>query len=265
MGEQYKIDFEFSIGGGNFVLKIAICDDDVDELENTARMILDFTKEHHDIDFDLRRFHSSYDLVDCISSGITFDLYLLDILMPVIDGISVGEKIRENDETAIIIYLTTSEDFAVKSYRVAAFHYLLKPVEQKMLFAVLKKAIDRIDSERSKSLLVKTKDGITAVPHHRIIVAEYVNRTVNYHLSDRSIITSVTLREPFDTVAKQLMRDNRFIQPHTSYVVNLRFIRSITNRDFVMANDSLVPISRNRYAEIKNAYLDFLLSGGEYR
>lgn len=247
------------------MLKIAICDDDVDALENTARMILDFTKEHHDIDFKVRRFHSSYDLVDCIASGITFDLYLLDILMPVIDGIGVGEKIRETDETAIIIYLTTSMDFAVKSYRVTAFDYLIKPVEQKMLFIILKKAIDRIDAERAKNVLVKTKDGITAVPHHRIIVAEYVNRTVKYHLSDRSIITSITLREPFDTVAKQLMRDNRFIQPHTSYVVNMRFVRSVTSRDFVMENDSLVPISRNRYAEVKNGYLDFLLSGGEYR
>lgn len=251
--------------GGYLMLKIAICDDDVEELENTVRMIVDFTKEHHGIDFKVRRFHSSYDLEDCISSGISFDLYLLDILMPVIDGIGVGEKIRENDETAVIIYLTASMDFAVKSYRVAAFDYLIKPVEQKMLLTILKKAMDRIDIERSKSVLVKTKDGITAVPHHHILAAEYVNRTVKYYLSDGSLITSVTLREPFDTAAKQLMQDNRFIQPHTSYVVNMRFIRSVNNRDFLMANDSLVPISRNRYAEVKNEYLDFLLSGGEHR
>jgi len=244
------------------MLKIAICDDDVEALESTYRMILDFTKEQNETEFYVKRFHSSYDLLECISSGVKIDLYFLDVIMPVTNGIDVGKIIREKDETAIIIYLTTSMDFALKSYQVSAFDYLIKPVEQELIFNVLQKAIKKIDLEKTQSLMVKTKDGITAIQYHRIMIAEHIDRVVKFYLSDTSFVTSITLREPFDILTEPILHDRRFIHPHTSYVVNMRFVHTITNHDFVMADESLVPISRNRYTEVKNEYLDFLLSGG---
>ena len=245
------------------MLKIAICDDDMDELENTYRMVLNLTEKHDEPDFNLRQFHSSFDLLKCIASGVCFDIYLLDIIMPVTDGIGVAEKIRESDEAAVIIYLTTSADYAVKSYRVSAFDYLIKPVGQKMLATVLEKAIDKIDAEKSKSFMVKTKDGITAVLYHRIMYAESIDRVVKFHLSDGSLLTSITMREPFDTLAEQLLQDRRFIRSHTSYVVNMRFVSAINSNSFMMVNDSSVPVARNKHTEIQNEYLDFLLRGGD--
>ncbi|HEX3038372.1 MAG TPA: LytTR family DNA-binding domain-containing protein [Oscillospiraceae bacterium] len=241
------------------MLKIAVCDDDTDELENTYNTIFSFTKEYNQTDFNIKCFHSPHDLLDCISSGLSFDLYLLDIVMPAIDGICVGEKIRESNQTAIIIYLTTSMDFAVKSYRVSAFDYLIKPVEQDFLFAVLKKAIEKIDVDKSKSMIVKTKDGIIVVPYHRIMYVELIERIAEYHLSDNSTVSSVTLRQPFEALSDQLLRDRRFIHPHVSYVVNMRFVSAITGHDFIMVDERPIPVSRNRYAEIKNNYFDFLL------
>jgi len=249
--------------GGDFMLKIAICDDDVETLERTYQMILDYTKEQNETEFYVRQFNSSYDLLECISSDVNFDIYLLDIIMPVINGIVVGQKIRINDKTAIIIYVTTSMDFAVKAYQVGAFDYLIKPVEQELIFTVMQKAINKIDVEKSQSLMVKTKDGITAVLYHLIMIAEHMDRVVKFNLSDGSIVTSVTLREPFETLIEPLMQDKRFIHPHTSYVINMQFVRAITNRDFVMVDNRLVPISRNRYTEVRNEYLDFLQSGRE--
>jgi len=129
------------------MLRIAICDDDIKELENTYKMVSDFAEERQEIDFYIRRFQSAYDMFECIDTGIAFNIYILDIIMPLMNGIDVGAKIREKDENAIIIYLTSSTDYAIKSYSVFAFQYLLKPVSKVELLNFLGKALDKITFE----------------------------------------------------------------------------------------------------------------------
>ena len=182
------------------MLKIAICDDDVKELENTFKMISEFTEEKSEIDFYIRRFQSAYDMFECIDNGIAFNIYILDIIMPLMNGIDVGAKIREKDENAIIIYLTTSTDYAIKSYSVYAFQYLLKPVNPKELFNILEKALNKISFETAKSFPVKTKQGVTAVRYHNIMFIEYSNHIMNFYLVDGNVVTSVIMREPFGFV-----------------------------------------------------------------
>lgn len=72
----------------------------------------------------------------------SFDLYLLDIVMPEQNGIEVGLSIRKLDGLGLIVYLTTSPDYAVDSYLTNAFHYLLKPVRWEQMVSVLDRAMD---------------------------------------------------------------------------------------------------------------------------
>lgn len=241
------------------MFKIAICDDNVKELESTYKMVLDFTMQKTDTDFKVRRFQSSYDLMECLNMTNGFHLYLLDIIMPVMNGIDVGEKIREKDENAIIMYLSSSPDYAVKSFRVFPFQYLIKPVAQSNLFTALEKALAKMDLEAEKSMPVKTKDGITAIRYHRVSYVEYLNHCLKFHLSDGSVVNSVSSREPFDTTANELLQDDRFLRPHISYVVNLNYVRTITGKDFIMQSGTVLAISRNNYADIKKRYIDFLI------
>ena len=57
-----------------------------------------------------------------------FDIYILDILMPGMDGIELGVRLRELGYDGSIIYLTSSTDFAIDSYKAEASNYILKPV-----------------------------------------------------------------------------------------------------------------------------------------
>lgn len=246
------------------MFKIAICDDNVQELESTYNMVLEFAVQKKDTAFNVRRFQSSYDLMDCLHITSGFNLYILDIIMPVMNGIEVGEKIREKDENAIIIYLTSSPDFAVKSFRVFPFQYLMKPVLKSELFTAMEKALAKMDLEAEKSLPVKTKDGITAIRFHQILYVEYLNHCLKFHLSEGSVVNGVSSREPFDSTANQLLKDERFLRPHISYVVNLNYVLKITGKDFIMQSGTVLAISRNNYADIKKRYIDFLLKG-EYK
>lgn len=242
------------------MIRIAICDDNASELEYIHNIVLGFTRENPDTDFFIRPFRSAFELLDNIAGKSSFHIYLLDILMPNINGIDVGESIRQKDDLAIIIYLTSSMDYALKSFSVFAFQYLLKPVLPTELHNVLQKALLKVDQERNKIISLKTKDGIAAIRYHQIIFVEYSNHSLRFYLSDDTTTTSVSLREPFESTANQLLTDPRFLRPHKAFVINMHYVQTITGTEFMMTNGSRIAISKNNYTATKKQYIDFLLS-----
>ena len=72
------------------MLQIAICDDNIQELERTYAMVERYREQKPELDIALRKFQSSYDLLEALDARGRFDVYLLDILMPHINGIEAG-------------------------------------------------------------------------------------------------------------------------------------------------------------------------------
>ncbi len=245
------------------MIRIAICDDIASELENIHDMVLQFTKKTPETDFYVRCYHSAYDLLTAVENGSRFEIYLLDIVMPQISGIDIGESIRKKDDLAVIIYLTSSQEYALESYSVFAFQYLVKPVPGPALIAVLKKALLKIGLENSQIFPIKTKEGISAVHYNEILYVEYKSHSLLFYLSDGSTLGTVSTREPFECAVKELLADNRFVRPHASFVVNMSHVRAITGKEFVMTSRACVAISQKNYKEVKNQYIDYLLEKGE--
>ena len=66
-----------------------------------------------------------------------FDIILRDIIMPMLNGIDTAAEIRKLDKSVKIVFLTSSAEFAVDSYKVHADNYLLKPVDPESLYSCL--------------------------------------------------------------------------------------------------------------------------------
>ena len=130
------------------MIQIAICDDDAGELEKAGALLETYCGLHRDADMVCRRFSSGAELLACVNTGVLFDIYLLDILMPGLTGIEVGAAIRETDRDAAIVFLSSSDEFGVTSYRVRAYDYLIKPVEEANLFPTLDELLKQIAARR---------------------------------------------------------------------------------------------------------------------
>jgi Response regulator of the LytR/AlgR family len=243
--------------------KIAICDDNLLELESIHDMVNGFIKENPEIDFSVKCFNAACELLTYIEDGGRFQIYLLDIVMPTINGIDIGESIRKRDDLAIIIYLTSSREYALKSFSVFAFQYLLKPVASRMLCDVLGKALLKINLEKSKIISVKTKEGIAAIRYHEIVYVEYKNHSLLFYLLDGSTLSTVSTREPFERTVNVLLDDSRFARPHVSFVINMQHAHSIAGKNFLMINGSQISISNKNYKVIKNRYMEYLLGKGD--
>lgn len=243
------------------MLQIAICDDEIKELEHTYGMLERYREQNPELDIALRKFASSYDLLEAINARGRFDIYLLDILMPNVNGIEAGAAIRQKDGAAVLIYLTSSPDYALASYQVEAQGYLLKPFSEQALFQCLKRAVERLDAEDAKRLRVHTEHGIEAIPFCRLAYMETYNRRLYCHLTDGTTVESMTMRGRFEEIIQPLCGDGRFVQTAAAFIVNMQHVRSVVTKGFVMMDGAEVPISRT-FAGARKIYLNYLLERG---
>lgn len=240
------------------MLHIAICDDQPQDLETVAT----YTKEYiefYQIDAELRAFtHPDALLTACETER--FSLYLLDIVMPMVNGIEVGREIRRLDREAQIIYATSEPGFALEAYAANPVNYLLKPINKKQFFDTLALAISRLNLAEDVMLTLKTNTGLHVVPLFSIVCCEYVERSARYTLADGEIILTRTLRESFAEHIAPLLRDSRFLKPHNAFVLNMNRVESFSKEGFIMRGSIVVPISAKQYGAMRNAYMDYLLS-----
>ena len=116
-------------------MRIAVCDDDEKELSRFMELIKEYQLSRG-ITHDCRYFRSSTEFL-CDIRGGEYDLVLLDVIMPGINGVEVARGLREADKNVKLIFVSSSPEFALESYSVGAYYYLLKPADADLLFSLL--------------------------------------------------------------------------------------------------------------------------------
>lgn len=247
--------------GEAFALKIALCDDEIRQLQQVEALLEEYHSARPGGEWAVSSFSSGMSLLEHLQARGAFDVYLLDVIMPGIDGIELGVSIRELDQGGHIVYLTSSPDFAVDSYRARASDYLLKPVEEERLFQALDEIARRLDRERRDFVTVKTRDGFLRLPLGSIVCGELVRRCVHYHLSDGSMIEGISLRGSFQDAVKPLLEDSRFVLCAASFFANLSFVERIGSDGLQLADGRTLPLSRGLRTGVTGRWMDHYLGG----
>lgn len=241
------------------MLKIAVCDDEPLDLNRIQDLVSEYMKEHPTPGVTITRFESSERLLERLEKE-TFHIYLLDILMNGKNGIEVGEVIRENDSRAAIIYLTVSPDYALASYSVDAQYYLLKPIEKEKFFRILGREIENLANEKGTYITVRTKSGIKSIRTDLIMYVEQNYHVFTYHLTNDTVLESVTSRASFDQQLQVLLKDSRFVKISSSMLVSLRCIKTINKKGLILQNGTELLIAR-AYSEAKHRYMEYMIQG----
>lgn len=231
-------------------MNVAICDDDKQELSRILFLLKQYSNSHP---LTVDSFVSSFELAANIREK-RYDLYLLDILMPGLTGMELAKEIRSFDKAADIIFLTTSPEFAVESYTVKAANYLMKPISQKLLFQALDDVLEKKDREEGTFFVLKSSIGVHKIWLNNLMYVEAQGRKVIYSLANAE---PITCNDRFSTVCEQLFRHPEFILVHRSFLVNMNYIRFISNIDLLLQDGTVLPLAQRRVSEIKKHYLAF--------
>lgn len=235
-------------------MKIAACDDDAMFLQELDRYLKQYSKEYN-CKIEYHMFANPLELVAQIEKEIHYDVIFLDILMPGINGIQCAKDIRTYDNYAKIIFLTCSADFAVESYVVRAYHYLLKPVKKENLFVVLNQLANELTAIKENILVVKCKVGIVKISLSKLEYCEMINRKIILYMTDgKEYECSMRMND----LEQKLEPFGIFLRPHRSYLVNMDCIQVLTMQEIIMGSNVKIPVPRDKYAQVKQLYMQHI-------
>lgn len=241
------------------MVRIVVCDDSTEDLARLEGLLAKYIKHNATIAIETEPFIDSTKLYCSIQENARWDIYILDMIMTEKTGIDIGTLIRSLDKNSAIIYITSSDDFALEAYHVHAVRYLLKPVREELFFEALDYALSITGKEKKESsYLVKTKEGLTAVPYSKIEYIENHSRKLNVCLTDNKSIQSIFIRKSFDEEIRVLTENKNFLQVHKSFLVNMNFIDKLSQGNILMESGRTIPISKTRKADVKKSYLEFI-------
>lgn len=245
------------------MIKIALCDDEQKWRDEIKALINEYTSEHLDIPVRVSVFDSGQSLLEAADKNEGFDLYVLDVVMPEPDGIETGVMLRDAGDEGLIIYLTTSREYAVESYTAGAFYYLIKPVEKSKFFEVMEKAVEAIGNRCSDSIFVKTKTDVQALRMDEILYVELAGKTLRYYVRNGEIVTSISSRVSFSEATDILTQDERFSKCGASFVINLHYVKSVEKDGVVFTDGKHVALPKKACGPLRSSWLDYWFSGEE--
>lgn len=244
------------------MIKIAVCDDQKENLDELCEYMEEYFSTIPETECKVYRFTSGSELKNEIKKK-QFDVFFLDVLMPDANGMEIGQRIREIDQQAIIVYVTVSREYAFEAFGVRAFQYLQKPVNREKLFELLRIIVDLMNKRQCSKVCIRTKKGLVKASVSQIMYVENINRCAVYMMEDGTQIVGLCNRSSFEKSISQLHVCDYFVQPHKSYVVNMYFIRAFCQKSLELEDGTEIAISRNRFPSTKKSYLNFLAAKGE--
>lgn len=240
-------------------MKIIVCDDSKEDLAGINGLLAKYKQINAGARFDVLQFTDSNTLYQKIPEEEHGNIYILDMIMENKTGIDLGSLIRGIDGQSIIIYITSSDDYALEAYHVHAIRYLLKPIREELFFEALDYALaDLSKTKKDVMYQIKTKKGLVSIPYARIEYIENYSRTLHIYLTDQSTIQSIFIRKSFDEEIRQLTQDKRFLQVHKSFLVNMDHINQLTPKTIIMESGKDIPVSKAKAADVKKKYLLFI-------
>jgi len=237
------------------VLNVCICDDDPRDVAQIQALAERFGEEHPGFPMRIKTFSSAFDLLGHLETKGGFDLYLLDILMPQLKGVELAGRIRERDKAVEIVFLTSSPEYALDAFEVAACGYLLKPVDQGRFDKVLLAAASRLTQMEDPYFLLRSKEGIRKVLFRELVVVESFNHDRVCSMIDG---TKEVTGDTLTSLMERLSGDPRFFAPHRAYIINMEHIVALNTADVLMSTGQRVPVARACYSALKRAYVDYL-------
>jgi len=244
-------------------LKIAICDDEERYLNQALSVADEYSLSRGDKNVSVNTYSHPEDLLEAVEKNGGYDIYILDIVMPGMNGIDLGIRLRDGGYNGIIIYLTSSEEYALDSFRVKAFHYILKPIKKEPFFAALDEAIGLISTKKDSCTVVKTKERTVKLVFDQILYAELCKRAVVFYLLGGKKIETLSVRTNFSDAISDLLKDKRFCLCGASMAVNLDHITEIENEAIVFGKNGKAFLGKKACRELRSTWTDYLF-GEDY-
>jgi len=181
-----------------------------------------------------------------------YNLLLLDIQMGRMNGVELARKVREQDTKVSIVFLTGIKDYAIEGYEVGAVRYLLKPVKEAELFALLDRLCEEAKGQKEDYFLFQTVGVTNRVLFSEILYVEAEGHYVRLLTSEKEW----KWKENISALSATLEGKGFFLLRRGLYV-NLAKVEQIGKTECVLENGEVLPVSKARYQTLNEAFIAY--------
>lgn len=239
-------------GGQETMLRIAIVEDNQQDAMHLSKCLERYAKEK-DCEFFIKKYSDGIHLVD--EKQLEFDLIFLDIEMNHLDGIDTARILRERDQLVCMIFVTNSAQYAIQSYEVNAFDYVMKPVRYPVFANKMRKAISYVDLHRNDSVWIGDKEGMARVSAFDIYSVQKDKNYLIYTTKEGEYRERGTLSD-----AEKKLPKKSFAKVNSGCLINLLYVSSM-GKDTVRVRDTDYPVSRQQKKGFQEMLIDYIRDG----
>ena len=232
-------------------MKIALVEDNELHREQIRQEIKAYFEELNEVR-ELRVFDNGSDMLDHYYAVGGYDLLLLDIQLPGMDGISVARQVRQNDEKVLIVFITSMTSYAVQGYSVHALDYILKPINRISFRNTLDHARELFRQRAEHYISVTTSEGLLKLDISQIYYIETEKHAVRLHHTKGSFHINDTLKS-----IEEKLKNAPFCRCNNCYLVNLAHVEQVKKNDVIVAGHEL-SFSRLRYKPFMEALVNYM-------
>jgi len=234
-------------------MHIALCDDDGRFRAQTARSLEDIL-EKRGVQAEVAKFRCAEDLLAAQAEGASFDLYLLDIVMPGMNGVTLARLVRTLYPTVPILFFTTSVDYAVEAFSIGAAHYVVKPFTREQFADAIDRALALVEKSAGAGVVLKTANGTVTVPFGDIVYSE---TDEHYQIVRLKGGQEIVTRLSGQALWAKLEPSRRFVRAGLKYVFNIAHMTGVGKNDVTLTGGAVIQVPRRAMPEVKSAYLRF--------
>lgn len=217
--------------------RVAICDDEPE----VCNALVEILHQAPDLpELELVTYYSGEPLCEAVRNDMPFDLYILNIELPHINGVEIGQRLRKElgQEDAQLLYISGKERYAMQLFDLRPLNFLVKPFSAEKVVECVKVAASL--AERAAPFFeFRHKKLLYRVPYREIRYFESRNKKIVIHASGQELFMSGPLSE----ICKENGLPETFIQIHQSFVVNYEHVQRIGYQQIQMDNGIEIPIS----------------------
>lgn len=231
-------------------MKIFICDDEPLAVSEIEECILEFHKKNSIPIPTIISYNSGEQLLQDTTKK---DIVFLDIEMPNLDGIQVGQILKQQNKEIIIFIITSFSEYLDDAMRFHVFRYLSKPIEKQRFFRNYNDAL-LLYNTISKKIIVETKEENLCISTTDIIFIETENHKTIIHTFKGDYVSI----KPMD-YWEEILNNNCFFRTHKSFIVNLEKIsRFDKNSIHFHSYSKSAYLTRRKYNKFKEKYSFYL-------
>lgn len=233
--------------------RIAVCDDNECYLKKIEDRIKDYEKRNEKY-FDVYKFIDSDILMEKVEASNLFDVYFLDIEMPCYTGIDLAERIKQVSDTAMIVFITAYDSFAVNACGLNVVKYLMKEHIDEQIDDVLDEILEKLrrTSDDKVYVIVNQRRYIKLQQRDIIYVYKYQKNTVFVLRNGKEERERLSLQKAYEK-----MNNEDMIWLDRGIILNIRHICQITEQKIIMEGGYEIVTSLDHIKELKKILSDY--------